>query len=74
MAFHSPQSADGSSDSPTPSSLYKLSALLLHRGLVTLEDLYPHVSTIISVCACVCFHNVYATAIVTVTIPTAVSE
>ncbi|XP_064404641.1 THO complex subunit 2-like isoform X2 [Halichondria panicea] len=42
--FHQFQSADGSTDSPTPSSLYKLSALLLHRGLVTLEDLYPHLS------------------------------
>ncbi len=29
---------------PTPSSLYKLCALLLHEGLVRLSDLYAHVS------------------------------
>ena len=38
---------------PTPSSLYELAAHLLHEGLVQLQDLYPHVKTII-ICLSVC--------------------
>jgi len=46
--------------SPTPSSLYKLCALLLHEGLVRLSDLYPHVSTMrtmTGIRAIVCWTN-----------------
>lgn len=44
------QSTDGIQSSPTPASLYTLSALVLHRGLVKLGDFYPHVC----VCGCLC--------------------
>ena len=38
------QHSELSSTPPTPPSLYKLAAVLLHEGLVQLGDLYPHVS------------------------------
>ncbi len=40
---------------PTPASLYQLAAILIHKGLVRLLDLYPHVSVVcLFVCVCVC--------------------
>ena len=42
--FFIPQHSELDKTPPTPASLYKMAALLLHRGLVKLEDFYSHVS------------------------------
>ena len=39
----------------TPKQLYVTAALLIREGIITLEDLYPHVSTCICVCICLAF-------------------
>ena len=48
--FQCYQHQEVSQATPTPSSLYRLAAVLLNKGLVKLCDLYPHVS---GVCVCV---------------------